>query len=178
MDWNLTVATISMIIGAAAAWFGYLAVRDKLPHRRRRPTTAPTPVPPDDAYDAFISYAPDDEDTAEKLAHALQERGLNIFLAKWIDIGLVENTEKENALQRTTNGILLFSHTTMTRPDIRDDYAALLQRTHTTGHRFIPVLIDNTHLPPFAKIRKPLNLTNNQDNKTQLDALARAIRKQ
>lgn len=175
MDWNLVVAVVSMIAGIVAAWFGYVAVSERLRRRRTAPAPA-TGLPTNGAYDAFISYAGDDEGRAESLARDLQSRGIRVFLAKWIDVGLVEYAEKEKALHSAGTGVLLFSRSTMTRAAIRDDYAAILQRVHDGGRRFIPVLIDDTELPPYARIRKPLDLTDPRTTAAQVDRLARAIR--
>lgn len=169
VDPNFAVAVIGTLAALASAWFAYIAVRGKI--RRRTPNTTTGPSPTTGPYDAFISYAPQDE----PIAHQLHTRGIHVFLAKWIGIGLVEYAEKENALTQTANGILLFSHTTMTDPAIRDEYAALLQRIHTGGRRFIPVLVEDVELPPFARIRKPLDLTSHHEP-ANLDALTRAVR--
>jgi len=161
-----------MVATVTATYFGYVAVRGRV---RRRPTTAPSVQQPDAPYDAFISYADADEDKAEWLAQGLRARGLRIFLAKWIDVGLVEYAEKERALADSANGILLFSSTTMSRPDIRDEYAALLQRVHSSGRRFVPVVVEKVELPPFARIRRPLDLVDRGNEAVALDELARAI---
>lgn len=109
-------------------------------------------------YDVFISYAEADSEAAETLAGRLSAEGLRIFLAKWIGPGLVESLEKEAALSSSANGILVFSTATMNDSAIRDEYAALLDRAHTGGRRFIPVLVEDVELPPFARIRRPVDL--------------------
>lgn len=166
------IATISMVAGIAAAYFAYVAVRGRV---RRRSTNAPTVQEPG-PYDAFISYANADEDKAEWLAKGLRDRGLHVFLAKWIGVGLIEYAEKERALAESANGVLLFSSATMSRPDIRDEYAALLQRVHSGARRFVPVLVEKIDLPPFAAIRKPLDLVDRGNSQAALDELARAIK--
>ncbi len=167
------IAIVSMAAGVAAAYFGYVAVRGRV---RRRSTVIPIAQQPDGPYDAFISYADADEDKAEWLAKGLRDRGLRIFLAKWIGVGLVEYAEKERALADSVNGVLLFSSATMSRPDIRDEYAALLQLVHSGGRRFVPVLVEKIDLPPFAAIRKPLDLVDRGNAQAALDELARAIK--
>lgn len=166
------IAAVTMVAGIAAAYFGYVAVRGRV----RRSTTASAIRQSGGPYDAFISYADADEDKAEWLAKGLRDRGLRIFLAKWIGVGLVEYAEKERALANSANGVLLFSSTTMSRPDIRDEYAALLQRVHSGARRFVPVLVEKIDLPPFAAIRKPLDLVDRGNSQAALDELARAIR--
>jgi hypothetical protein len=191
MDLSLGIAVISMVAGVAAAYFAYVAVRGQF---RRRPATLPSVAPPPPPppppplpgepeprgpYDAFISYAEDDADKAEWVATGLRARGLRPFLAKWIGIGTVENAEKERALAASANGVLLLSKTTMSHPDISDEYAALLRQVHMSGRRFVPVLvekIEKADLPPFIGIRRPLNLIDHDDSQAALDELARALR--
>jgi hypothetical protein len=111
-------------------------------------------------YDVFISHAAPDLPQAQKLAGRLVAAGLRVFLLEWVEPGVVGYLEKEVALLAAANGILVFSHATMADPAIRDDYAALLWRVHNGGRRFIPVLVDDVPLPPFAAIRKPVDLHN------------------
>jgi hypothetical protein len=174
MNWELAVAVVSAVVGIAAAWFGFVAVHGQL----RPPPRPPAPIQPAAAqsYDAFISYASHDERRAEKLAVELQRQGLRVFLAKWIAPGLVEYLEKERALSASINGILVFSRLAMRDPRMRDDYAAALDRAHSDGRRLIPVKIDDVDLPPYAKIRKALDLTGHGNHDVALEALVRAIR--
>jgi hypothetical protein len=163
-----------MVAGVAAAYFAYVAVRGRVRHRST--ATESNVQQSGGPYDAFISYADPDEDKAEWLAKGLQARGLRVFLAKWIGLGLVEYAENEQALADSATGILLFSRTTMSRPEIRDEYAALLQRVHSGARRFIPVLLEKIDdLPPLARIRKPLDLVDGGNSNAALDELARAI---
>lgn len=166
------IATVSMVAGIAAAYFAYVAVRGRV---LRQSTTTSAALQLGDRYDAFISYADADEEKAEWVARGLRDRGLRVFLAKWIGVGLVEYAEKERALTESANGILLFSAATMSRPEIRDEYAALLRQVHLSARRFVPVLVEQVNLPPFAAIRKPLNLIDPRNSQEALDELARAI---
>jgi len=43
----------------------------------------------------------------------------------------------------------------MSQPDIHDDYAALLRRVHSGGHRFIPVRVAKIDLPPYPGPGRP-----------------------
>jgi hypothetical protein len=177
VDWELIVAATSMIAGVAAAYFGYVAVRGRV-HSPRPPPITPITTEVGSSYDAFISYTDVDEATAEWLAQGLQARGLRVFLAKWIGVGLVEYTEKERALSNSVNGILLFSKASMSRADIRDEYAALLQQVHSGDRRFVPVLVETVDLPPFARIRRPLDLTSRRNSAAALEELVRAVSSQ
>ncbi|MFE7487124.1 toll/interleukin-1 receptor domain-containing protein [Kitasatospora sp. NPDC057965] len=193
-SWEVAIAAA----GAAAALFtagaavlsAGIDVRERL-SRLRRPAdappalepvtesaTGPAAAEPGDTYDAFVSYAQADTEVAQALAARLRAEGLRVFLAEWIGPGLVESLEKEAALRVTANGILLFSSATMDDAAIRDEYAALLQRVHTGGRRFIPVLVDDVELPPFARIRRPADLRNpgSAPYDANLAALVRAVR--
>lgn len=175
MDVSLAVSVTGTAAGIAAAWFGYLPVRHLL-RRRGETAAAPPRLAGDAGYDAFISYAEADAALAERLALGLRSRGVRVFLRKWVAVGLVEYLEKDAALRTAANGILLFSDATMRDPAIRDDYAAVLQRVHHGGRLFIPVLVGETDLPPYARIRKPLDLVRPGDRAAQLDELAELIR--
>lgn len=126
----------------------------------------------------FISYTEADAEVAETLASRLRAEQLRVFLARWIGPGLVESLEKEEALLASANGLLVFSGATMADAAIRDEYAALLQRVHSGGRRFVPVLVEDVELPPFARIRRPVDLrapgTAGYDE--GLTALVRAVR--
>ncbi|MGW8374678.1 toll/interleukin-1 receptor domain-containing protein [Streptomyces sp. ODS28] len=151
------VGTVATVVGT---YFSYVTVRGQL--RRRHRSSAdddePPALPESGSYDAFISHTEADSEPAERLASRLREGGLNVFLAKWIGPGLIEYLEKERALLASANGVLLFSRSSMADAAIREEYAALLQRVHSGGRRFVPVLVDDVALPPFARIRRPLDL--------------------
>jgi hypothetical protein len=197
---ELTVAIVGLVVSVLAAYFGYVQVREKFGRRRRSVPGAGGPAglagpalaapalagrglagagsgPQGSGYDAFVSYAQADGDRAERLAGALVRAGLRVFLARWIEVGLVEYLEKERGMLGSANGILLFSQASMRQPAIRDDYAALLMRAHSGGRRFIPVLIEDVSLPPFAAIRKPLDLRDvgDRDYEARIAVLVRAI---
>ncbi|GGO95082.1 toll/interleukin-1 receptor domain-containing protein [Wenjunlia tyrosinilytica] len=170
MEWaNLVTAVASAAAAVATTYFGYLTVRHlvpfRMPFRRRTPAPGPAPEPgpdpaaaPDGSYDAFISHAREDTEQAERLATDLRERGLRVFLAGCVGLGLVRSLEQERALLGSANGVLVFSRATMADPAVQDEYAALLDRVHSGGRRLVPVRIDDAALPPLAGIRVPLKL--------------------
>lgn len=174
--WELAIAIISAVAAVIAT---ALEVRERL-SRRRTPTPSPAPPSPepDGRYDVFVSYTEADSESAELLASRLRAEGLRVFLAAWIGPGLVESLEKEGALLASANGVLLFSGATMNDSAIRDEYAALLQRAHCGGQRFIPVLVEDVELPPFARIRRPLDLRGpgTPEFDERLATLVRAVR--
>lgn len=183
-EWaNLTIALAGLLTGVAGAYFGYLAVRERLRRPARRRPGPPVPSDPGGPYDAFVSYGRDDAVPAEALAARLAEHGLRVFLARRTEPGLIPCLEAERALLGSANGVLLYSRSTMDDPDpgLRDEYAALLGRVHSGGRRFVPALLDDVaheELPPFARIRGAVDLrrpgTPHHDR--QIDALVRALR--
>jgi hypothetical protein len=194
----MDVATVASVVGAVAAVVvippAYIAIRKKNsnpeqprsdPGQARSDSGQARSVPPSPAgalaggpYDAFISYAPQDSARATELAEQLKARTVRVFLAEWIGEGLIETLEKEKALLGSANGILVFSRATMANPATQADYAALLNRVNESGGRFVPILLEQVTLPPFAAIRKPADLTDpaSPGYGARLDRLAEAVR--
>jgi len=174
---NSVLTAVGAAAGVAGAYFAYLAVDQRFRRRRRFPRTPPLPAGRD-SYDVFISYAAVDSDWAERLAGRLRGQGLSVFLAAWIAPGLVVLLEQEKALLRSAHGVLVFSQGSMAEPAIADEYAVLLGHARSSGGRFIPVVIDDVALPPFAAIRQPVSFRNasGRDYEDQLAALMRAVR--
>lgn len=172
--WSLAVAVAGTLAGVAGAWFAYVAVRGQVLHHR----SPPQPVAEDDPgrpYDVFIAHTAADKDRAATLARDLDARGYHVFLAAWSGIGLITVLEKERALRRTANGLLLFSRATMADPAVRSDYAALLERVHRGGRLLVPVLIERVALPAYAEIRRPLDLTDRRHYQQNLTLLVQAL---
>ena len=170
------LAVIGAAAGVAGAYFAYLAVDQRF--RKARPSSAAPEIPADqEPYDVFVSYAVADSGWAEWLAERLRGYGLSVFLAAWIAPGLVMLLEQENALLRSAHGVLVFSKATMAEPAIAEEYAVLLSHARATGGRFIPVVIDDVALPPFAAIRQPVSFRDGAAAacEDQLAALMRAV---
>ncbi len=174
---GFVVAAIGMAAGVAGAYFAYLAVDQRFRRRRRSPASPPLQAG-QGSYDVFISYAAADSDWAERLAGRLRRQGLSVFLAAWITPGLVVLLEQEKALLRSAHGVLVFSQGSMAVPAIAEEYAVLLGHARSSGGRFIPVVIDDVVLPPFAAIRKPVSFRNaaGRDYEDQVAVLTRAVR--
>jgi hypothetical protein len=180
----MDIATIATIVGTVAAIVAlppaYLALRKKSDNPKRASSMQPSMQPgklEGGPYDAFISYAPQDSARAIELAEQLKGRGIRVFLAEWIEDGLIETLEKEKALLGAANGILVFSAATMANPATQADYAALLNRVNESGGRFVPVLLERVTLPPFAAIRRPADLTDpaSPGYDARVDRLAKAV---
>lgn len=156
---NLAIALVGLIATVAGTYFGYIGVRGQI-RRRRGAGLAPAPTPPDPGvpYDVFVSYADAEARAAERLAGDLGRAGASVFLVRWVAPGLLPRLESENALASTALGVLLFGDATMDDLRIKDEYAALLQRAHQGGLRFVPARTANGELPLFAAIRQPVDL--------------------
>jgi hypothetical protein len=182
MGWyGQVLAAVGAVAGSAGAYFAYLAVDQRFRRNSRSPAMPPAmpPVPfGRDAYDVFISYATADGNCAKVLAEALRGHGLSVFLAAWIAPGLVVLLEQEKALLSSAHGVLVFSHAAMAQPAIAEEYAALLGRARASGGRFIPAVIDDVTLPPFAAIRQPVRFRDGagRGDEDQVAALAGAVR--
>jgi hypothetical protein len=130
-----------------------------------------------DEIDAVICFAQQDVTAVERLALRLRRKGVTVWIEPWVDPGLVVLLEKERAIGKAANGILVFSRAAVTQPEVMDDYAALLTRVHEPGgRRFVPVLIEDVPLPRFAALRRALDLTGDPaDEEGRIDLLVRAI---
>ena len=173
--WGLIVAIVGTVAAVGATG---LEVQGRFRRSRRPPEPALRLPVREEHYDIFISYVEEDGETAELLASQLRAEGLRVFLARWVGPGLVEVLEKEEALLTSANGLLIFSRATMEDAATRDEYATLLQRVHSGGRLFIPVLVENVELPPFARIRRPVDLREPGSSRfnAHLAELVRAVR--
>ncbi|MEU1457268.1 toll/interleukin-1 receptor domain-containing protein [Streptomyces avermitilis] len=168
---NLAIALVGLIATVASTYFAWVPLRNRggLGRRAGRdpgpgPAPRPTPAPPQaqtqtqGPYDVFVSYADAEAEAAERLADRLREAGASVFLVRWVEPGLIPLLETERALVGATLGVLLFGPGTMADSRIREEYAALLQRVHAGGFRFVPARAGSVELPPFADIRRPVDL--------------------
>jgi len=105
-------------------------------------------------YDVFVSYSHDDLDWVTGFARQLEGQGFRVahdeVVLKPGDI-LVHAIEQ--AIRDSARGILVFSTASMASGWVRQEYAALMQRSIQDGLRFIPVVIDDVELPGFAATR-------------------------
>ncbi|MFI1698863.1 TIR domain-containing protein [Streptomyces bobili] len=104
--------------------------------------------------DVFVSYAHEDGAWARSLAGALSRRGLRVFFDEW-DIlpGDVIVHRTDAAISDAACAVMVVSPALTTSPRALEEYAALATADATRNLRFIPVLIGEAALPPFAANR-------------------------
>jgi TIR domain/GUN4-like len=111
--------------------------------------------------DVFISYGHEDADWVRALAQRLAEAGIRVFFDEWdLDLAMVAVHELDDAIRRSTNAIQVLSPRSVARPWVREEYAALLNRSVRHGLRFIPVIYGEVDIPPFAANRVALDFRN------------------
>ncbi|HEX4954344.1 MAG TPA: tetratricopeptide repeat protein [Thermoanaerobaculia bacterium] len=107
------------------------------------------------AYDVFVSHAKADADWVRRLAENLHHAGLEVFFDEWeIDYGDVVSRELDRGLAHARNGILVVSPTSLSRPWVQEEYAALLNKAVASGGRLIPVLLKDAEMPPMLATRR------------------------
>lgn len=128
--------------------------------------------------DVFVSYAPDDSLWAERLAERLRDRLLDVYSAEWNLLpGDLVKHHLEAAFRESRCGIAVIGSTSQRSPQARDEYAALYEESERRGLRFIPVLVGDATLPPFASTRVWLDFRGVSESEydAKVDQLAAAI---
>ncbi len=128
--------------------------------------------------DVFVSYAAEDSQWAERLAEQLRDRGLDVYFDEWHLLpGDVVVHQLEAAFRESRSGIAVISPAAERSPRARDEYAALYAESACRGLRFVPVLIGDAALPPFAETRVCVDFRAGTDASydDQVDRLASAI---
>jgi hypothetical protein len=112
-------------------------------------------------YDVFISYSHDDLTWVSRFAARLEAEGVTVARDEVIlrpgDI-LVHAIEQ--AIRDSAHAILVFSPASVASGWVRQEYAALMQRSIEHGVRFIPVIIADVELPAFAAARYYVDFRN------------------
>ncbi|MFF1347584.1 TIR domain-containing protein [Streptomyces sp. NPDC058322] len=104
--------------------------------------------------DVFLSYAHEDAAWVRRLAGGLRRRGLTVFFDEWDVLpGDVVVHRTDAAISDTACAVVVISPASATSPRALEEYAALATAGATRNLRFIPVLIGDTALPPFAANR-------------------------
>ncbi|MBV9379353.1 MAG: tetratricopeptide repeat protein [Streptosporangiaceae bacterium] len=110
----------------------------------------------------FVSYAEQDAVWAAALIARLREAGLTVFDRGDISPGEVMLLRIEDGILGASTGILLFSCSSAGEVLISEERAVLQERARAGLARFIPVLIEDVELPPFAAIRRPVDFRDAQ----------------
>ena len=107
-----------------------------------------------ESFDAFISYSHEDDAWVLTLAENLHRAGIEVFLDEWeIGAGDVLVHQLERGLRESKNGVLVVSPSSVARPWVQEEYAAMVTRAVAGSQRLIPVLLGDVVLPPFAASR-------------------------
>jgi hypothetical protein len=110
-------------------------------------------------WDVFLSYARADAAQVHRLAENLHNAGLEVFLDEWeIAPGDVLVHQLDRGLLNSRNGILAVTPTSLSRPWVLEEYAALLTRTVAGQQRLIPVLLADAGMPPLLASRVYVDL--------------------
>ncbi|MFD9817159.1 TIR domain-containing protein [Streptomyces sp. NPDC059080] len=104
--------------------------------------------------DAFLSHAPEDASWATELASRLAAHGVRVFLDEWSLLpGDVVVHRLEAEIRDTANALALISPASVASPRAHEEYAALATAGARRDLRFIPLLLGDVTLPPFAANR-------------------------
>ncbi|WP_308425174.1 toll/interleukin-1 receptor domain-containing protein [Wenjunlia tyrosinilytica] len=126
----------------------------------------------------FISYAREDADWARTLADRLCDHGLKPFFDEWSLLpGDVVVHQLDQAIRRSTSGIAVVSRASARSPRALDEYAALVEASAERELRFIPVLLGDVDLPPFAanRVWRDFRSVGGRDWEDKVGELAAAI---
>jgi hypothetical protein len=155
---GLVFTAVGTLTGIVAAYFGWVAVRPK-----KRPAR-PAPLAPSEGsgtegavapmYDVFISYSQDDLDWVTEFAERLEAEGVKVARDEVVfRLGDVLVHAIEKAIRDSAHGLLVFSPASLASGWVKQEYAAMMQRSIEKGLRFIPVIIKDVQLPEFAATR-------------------------
>jgi TolB-like protein/Flp pilus assembly protein TadD len=90
----------------------------------------------------FVSYAHEDKALAQQLVRALEAAGYTVWWDSLIKGGAAYAIETEQALERATTVVVLWSHHSVVSHWVRDEAALARDRTH-----LVPVSLDGTEPP-------------------------------
>ncbi|MFC4531556.1 tetratricopeptide repeat protein [Sphaerisporangium dianthi] len=105
-------------------------------------------------YDVFIVHAQDDLEWARRLQARLSQDGLQAALERYLP-GDVIISRIEELIGASSTTVFVYSRATAADPMTAAKYAALL--TGPDERRFIPALLDDVPIGPFAAARRALD---------------------
>ena len=111
-------------------------------------------MPDLESFGAFISYGHADRKWVRVLAENLERLGVRVFFDEWeIAPGDVLVHRLDEGILRSASGLLVMSPTSVTRPWVKTEYAAMMTRAVEGGQRLIPVLLGDAEMPPLLASR-------------------------
>ena len=113
------------------------------------------PVMTDIQRDVFISYAHADGDWVRTLAENLYQSGLEVFFDEWeMGPGDVLVHKIDQGILTSRNGVLVVSPTSLSRPWVQNEYAAMMNRViEGKQQKLVPVLLKDAEMPPLLAAR-------------------------
>ncbi|MDQ3273593.1 MAG: toll/interleukin-1 receptor domain-containing protein [Actinomycetota bacterium] len=102
-------------------------------------------------WDAFVSYAHEDEAWVGVLAENLHRPGRDVFFDRWEIVGGSRLSERlQQGLESSAAVVLVVSRAAVSKPWWREEFAAAMAGAVAGVQRLIPVLLDDVALPPFV----------------------------
>jgi formylglycine-generating enzyme required for sulfatase activity/energy-coupling factor transporter ATP-binding protein EcfA2 len=131
-------------------------------------------------YDVFLSYNTRDGNAAERVAHALKDRGLTVFLAhRKLVPGRPWPDALEEHLGRCRSVAVVLGPSGMGQWQQREQQLALDRQTRDPGFRVIPVILPDAEPPlGFLSLNTWVDLRGEGDDRDSMDLLAAAVRGQ
>lgn len=115
----------------------------------------PRPLSVKDQWHVFLSYRSADRPWVLNLYDVLRENGLKVFLDQVVlKVGDQLVTQLEDGLSASMAGVLVWSNDARDSAWVRREYQVLeAQAAEKKGFQFVPVRLDDSELPTFAKTR-------------------------
>jgi hypothetical protein len=132
----------------------------------------------DPGWDVFFSYDRADEARARRIAAALSERRLRV----WIDSGEIEATERwaeeiETGLRSSRVYAMMVTQRALESRWVMDEYYAALALGNSEGRpKIVPVIAENVPLPVFMSIRQWIDYRAEEKFENVLQELERCAR--
>lgn len=125
----------------------------------------PRPFTGTDKWNVFLSYRSVDRAWVLNLYDVLTQQAHKVFIDQCeLTAGDPLAKRLEDALQTSQSGVLVWSKSTGDSDWVRREYDVLDQMTSDKkGFQFVPVTLDDSPLPPFAKRRIFLNFSSYPD---------------
>lgn len=130
------------------------------------------------SYDVFFSYARDDEPRAKRIASALVERRLRV----WIDSKEIQAADRwpkeiEAGLRASRVYAIMVTRRALASKWVMDEYyAALVIGNSGERPRIVPLVAENVQLPVFLRIRQCVDFRTDEQLPAALQKLEECIR--